>query len=82
VKSITSLKQQEGAPVMVHGSMALTQSLLAANLVDDLRLMIFPVTVGGGRSIYPDGFQQSSFTLTSVETVLPNVIALTYSRAA
>jgi dihydrofolate reductase len=82
VKSITSLKQQEGAPIMVHGSMALTQSLLAAILVDDLRLMIFPVTVGGGCSIYPDGFQQSSFTLTSVETVLPNVIALTYSRAA
>jgi dihydrofolate reductase len=82
VEAITALKQQDGGPLMVHGSMALTQSLLAANLVDDLRLMIFPVTVGGGRSIYPDGFQQSAFTLASAETVLPNVIALTYSRAA
>jgi dihydrofolate reductase len=82
VEAITALKQQDGGPLMVHGSMALTQSLLAANLVDVLRVMIFPVTVGGGRSIYPDGFQQSTFTLTSVETVLSNVIALTYSWAA
>ena len=81
VESITALKQQDGGPIMVHGGMALTQSLLAADLVDNLRLMIFPVTVGGGRSIYPDGFQQSAFTLASVETVLPNVICLTYSRS-
>jgi dihydrofolate reductase len=57
----------------VHG-------LLAANLVDDLRLMLFPVLVGGGRGIFPGSFQRSAFTLVDSETVLPNVVALTYAR--
>lgn len=82
VEAVRALKQEDGGPIMVHGSMALTKALLAANLVDDLRLMIFPVIVGGGGSIFPDGFHLSQFTLTSVDTVMPNVIALNYSRAA
>jgi hypothetical protein len=44
--------------------------------------MVFPVVVGGGRSISPAGFRMSSFTLTSTETVLPNVLVHTYARSA
>ncbi len=55
---------------------------MEAGLVDDLRLMVFPVLVGGGVGIFPGGFQLSAFTLATSETVLPNVIALTYARAA
>jgi dihydrofolate reductase len=82
VTAIEGLKQGEGGPILVHGSMALAQGLLEANLVNDLRLMIFPVMVGGGRGIFPGSFQKSSFTLVESQTVLPNVVVHTYSRAA
>jgi dihydrofolate reductase len=80
--AITELKRGDGGPILVHGSATLAQGLLAAGLVDDLRLMIFPVLVGGGRGIFPESFQKSTFTLAESETVLPNVVVLTYSRAA
>jgi dihydrofolate reductase len=82
VTAITDLKQGDGGPILVHGSATLVQGLLGAGLVDDLRLMVFPVLVGGGRGIFPGSFQKSTFTLVESETVLPNVVALTYSRAA
>lgn len=80
--AITDLKRGDGGPILVHGSATLAQGLLAADLVDDLRLMVFPVLVGGGRGIFPASFQKSTFTLVESETVLPNVVALTYARAA
>jgi dihydrofolate reductase len=82
VEAIGHLKHDDGGPILVHGSLALSRSLLEASLVDDLRLMIFPVTVGGGRTIYPDDFLKATFTLTTSEVVLRDVIALTYQRAA
>jgi dihydrofolate reductase len=82
VTAITRLKQGAGGPILVHGSATLAQGLLDADLVDDLRLMVFPVLVGGGRGIFPRSFGKSTFTLTESETVLPNVVALTYARAA
>jgi dihydrofolate reductase len=78
--AVGELKRDDGAPILVHGSATLVQGLLEAGLVDDLRLMIFPVIVGGGRSIFPRTFEMSSFTLVESETVLPNVVALTYRR--
>ena len=82
VEAIGTLTEGDGGPILVHGSLALTRSLLEAGLVDDLRLMIFPVMVGGGRSIFPGDFLRSTFTLATSEVVLPHVIALTYQRSA
>jgi len=81
VDAVKELKQGDGGPILVHGSIALSRSLLEAGLVDDLRLMIFPVMVGGGRTIFPGDFLKSTFTLETSEVVLPNVITLTYERA-
>jgi dihydrofolate reductase len=80
--AVAELKQGDGGLILVHGSATLAQGLLAAGLVDDLRLMIFPVLVGGGSGIFPGSFEKSTFTLVESETVLPNVVALTYSRMA
>ena len=44
--------------------------------------MVFQVTVGGGQTIFPGDFLKSTFTLATSEVVLPDVIALTYQRAA
>jgi dihydrofolate reductase len=78
---IDELKRGKGGPILVHGSATLAQGLLEAGLVDDLRLMVFPVLVGGGRGIFPGGFRKSTFALTETKTVLPNVLVHTYSRA-
>lgn len=81
VTAVTELKRGEGGPILVHGSATLARGLLDADLVDDLRLMVFPVLVGGGEGIFPRSFRKATFTLTASETVLPNVVALTYTRA-
>jgi dihydrofolate reductase len=82
VTAITDLKRGDGGPILVHGSATLARGLLEADLVDDLRLMVFPVLVGGGAGIYPASFQKSVFTLAESETVVPDVLVHTYSRVA
>lgn len=52
---VAELKRQPGRELQIHGSARLGQSLLAAGLIDELRLAIAPVVVGGGRRLFPDG---------------------------
>jgi dihydrofolate reductase len=79
--AVQALKQRTDGRIMVHGSGTLVQSLLAAELVDELRLMVFPVLIGGGTRPFPVAFAKSAFRLVSTETVLPNVITVTYALA-
>jgi dihydrofolate reductase len=53
-QAVTELRNGEGGPILVAGSATLVRALLGWGLVDELRLMVFPVLVGGGLSIYPD----------------------------
>ena len=55
VEFVTELKQQSGNDIGVHGSIALTQSLLAHGLVDELRLVIAPVLQIKGRKLFDEG---------------------------
>jgi dihydrofolate reductase len=52
---VAELKGKPGRELQIHGSARLGQSLLAAGLVDELRLVIAPVIVGSGRRLFPDG---------------------------
>ena len=80
--AVRELKQRTAGRIMVHGSGTLVQSLLSATLVDELRLMLFPVLVGGGTRPFPQAFAKSAFRLAKSEEVLPNVITLTYVLAS
>ena len=51
---VAALKETEGGPIIVQGSLALTQGLLAAGLVDEMRFSVFPVILGSGRRVFPD----------------------------
>ena len=51
---VAGLKEGDGGPILVQGSIALTQSLLKAGLVDEMRLSVFPVILGSGRRLFPD----------------------------
>ncbi len=54
VPAVTDLKKGEGGPILVAGSATLVRTLLAHDLVDELRLMVFPVMIGGGLRIFPE----------------------------
>lgn len=65
---VAELKRQPGRELQIHGSGRLGQSLLAAGLVDELRLAIAPVVVGAGRRLLPDGGAPLGLRLLSNET--------------
>ncbi|EJM19030.1 dihydrofolate reductase [Pseudomonas sp. GM21] len=69
VDAIRTLKRGEGADLLTQGSGDLVRQLLAAGLVDELRLMIFPVVLGRGKRLFDDTAQALAFTLAhSVST--------------
>ncbi|KPC78043.1 MULTISPECIES: dihydrofolate reductase family protein [Streptomyces] len=65
---VADLKRQPGRELQIHGSARLAQSLLAAGLIDTLRLVIAPVVVGQGRRLFPDGGAPAGLRLVSHRT--------------
>jgi dihydrofolate reductase len=81
VSQIAALKDQDGPEIQVHGSSDLIQTLLANDLVDEFRLMIFPVAVGGGKRLFGEGTIPSTFTVRDASTSSTGVMMATYERA-
>ncbi|HSA49206.1 MAG TPA: dihydrofolate reductase family protein [Yinghuangia sp.] len=65
---VADLKRRPGRELQIHGSSRLAQSLLAAGLIDELRLAIAPVVVGHGRRLFPDGGTPAGLRLLGNET--------------
>ncbi|MEV8022295.1 dihydrofolate reductase family protein [Streptomyces sp. NPDC086554] len=65
---VAEVKRRPGRELQIHGSARLAQSLLAAGLVDTLRLAIAPVVVGSGRRLFPDGGAPAGLRLISHQT--------------
>ena len=81
VDDIKKLKDSEGSDIQVHGSGNLVQTLLKHDLVDELWLKTFPVTLGTGKRLFGEGTIPAAFTLTD-SLVTPNgVIFANYKRA-
>ena len=81
VQDISALREQKGGDLSVMGSASLVRALLAADLVDELNLMIEPVTLGGGKTIYPEDGQLRGFQLASVTPATTGVLIARYERA-
>lgn len=81
VHAITALKQTDGPDLQVHGSATFIQTLLAHDLVDELWLKIFPVTLGKGKRLFGEGAVPAAFTLTESQTTPSGVIVATFKRA-
>ena len=81
VDDIKKLKNSEGSALQVHGSGNLIQTLLKHDLVDELWLKTFPVTLGNGKRLFREGTLPAAFTVTD-SLVTPNgVIFANYERA-
>ncbi len=81
VEDIKKLKNGDGSDIKVHGSGNLAQTLFKHNLVDELRLQTFPITLGTGKRLFGEGTIPAAFTLTD-SLVTPNgVIMANYKRA-
>ena len=81
VEAIQRLKQQAGPDLQVHGSGNLIQTLLAHDLVDELWLKIFPVTLGTGKRLFDKGTIPASYTLLESKSSPSGVIFATFKRA-
>lgn len=81
VDEIKKLKEMDGPDLRVWGSSNLVQTLLQNDLVDELKLKIFPVTLGNGKRLFGEGTIPVSFTLAEFKTSPSGVIFATYQRA-
>ncbi|MEU3603718.1 dihydrofolate reductase family protein [Streptomyces sp. NPDC006798] len=75
---IRKLRETEGRDLVVMGSLSLARTLLAEGLVDELRLMIMPVLLGGGKTIYPADGGLRPLELVSTEVSSTGVQVCTY----
>ncbi|HEY6064385.1 MAG TPA: dihydrofolate reductase family protein [Chitinophagaceae bacterium] len=78
---IKKLKNSKGSDIQVWGSGKLVQLLLANDLVDELRLKIYPLTLGEGRKLFDNGTIAAAFTLTESIVTPSGVIIANYKRA-
>jgi dihydrofolate reductase len=80
VSEIKKLMAQDGPLLQVHGSSVLIQTLLANDLVDELWLKIFPVTLGKGKRLFGEGTRSMAFKLIESRTTPSGVIFANYKR--
>jgi dihydrofolate reductase len=77
---IADVKQRHDGDLIVHGSTSLVQHLLENDLVDELRLMVFPVVLGKGQSLWGPTSDKKTFKLTDARTVGEGVQTLVLSK--
>ena len=81
VDAVSKLKQEADGDVVVHGSAQLAQTLIAHDLVDELRLMVFPVVLGTGKRLFGDPGEKKTLRLVDSKVVGDGVVILTYAAA-
>jgi len=77
VDEVRKLKEQPGKDIYVDGSSVLVHTLAQADLVDEYHLLVFPIVLGSGKRVFPDGFY-TGLKLTETKTYPSGVILLRY----
>jgi dihydrofolate reductase len=79
--AVANLKQEQDGDIVVHGSAQLVQTLLEHGLVDELRLMVFPVVLGSGKRLFGQSRDKRNLELAESRTVGDGVSILVYRPA-
>jgi len=80
VESVKKLRDEVDGTILVHGSAMLAQTLIEHDLVDELRLMVFPVILGSGKRLFGETTDKKSLKLADTKVVGDGVAILTYVR--
>jgi len=78
IESVRALKEQPGKNILTDGSSQLVHALVEHGLVDELHLLVYPITLGGGKRVLPDGVH-AEFELKSVTPYPSGVVGLHYA---
>ena len=81
VEEVAKLKQEQDGEIVVHGSATLAQALLEEDLVDELRLMVYPVVLGTGKRLFGETSDKKPLRLVDSKVVGDGVTILTYEPA-
>jgi dihydrofolate reductase len=81
VDEITKLKKEQDGDIVVHGSARLVQSLIENDLIDELRLMVFPVVLGTGKRLFGETTDKKRLQLSSSTVVGDGVAIQVYTRS-
>lgn len=76
---VRALKDESGGGIAVHGSISLARSLLAAGLLDELRLLVFPIVVGSGKRLFDGSIEGMPLTLVEERRLPTGVLSLVYT---
>ena len=79
--AVRKLKAEDGGELQVHGSAGLIQTLLTEDLIDELRLIVFPVTLGEGKRLFGEGTVPRTWRLTSHKVSASGALMLSYEKA-
>ena len=82
VEAVKKLRQEVEGDIVVHGSIQLAQTLLEHDLVDELRLMVFPVVLGSGKRLFGETTDKKPMRLVDSKAVGDGVAILVYRPAA
>lgn len=75
---VAALKKSDGGDILVYGSATLVKALLHHNLIDELRLMVYPVSIGGGLRLFDDNRELKKFELKSSRALDNGVFILEF----
>ena len=81
VEAVSKLREGSDGDIVVHGSAQLAQTLVEHDLVDELRLMVFPVVLGTGKRLFGDPGDKKTLKLVDSKVVGDDVVILTYAPA-
>lgn len=80
-ESVAALKEEIDGVILIAGSASLVKGLIEADLVDELRLMVFPVLLGQGKRLFPEGEAKQRLRLAEAKTVGDGISLVRYERA-
>ena len=77
-EELPRLKQEAGQDILIFGSGQLVHTLNALDLIDEYRLMVFPVVLGSGKRLFPEGSEKKALRLIETRPLPSGVVVLTY----
>ena len=79
--AVAALRDEPGGEIRVWGSADLIRTLAEHDLVDEYRLMVYPIVLGTGKRLFPDGFPHSTLALVESRSLASGVLVTRYQRA-